>query len=81
MNVPHLQRAAVHFFIFIFNMPTIRKSTMEVQVDDTVYEFERVQLADAFEACVAVADAGHCELKHQPANKRPADPNVPSAPE
>ena len=54
---------------------------MEVQVDDTVYEFERVQLADAFEACVAVADAGHCELKHQPANKRPADPNVPSAPE
>jgi len=61
-------------------MPTIRKSTTEVQVDDTVYLFERVQLADAFEACVAAADAGHCELEHPPASKRPADSNVPSAP-
>ncbi|HYD95301.1 MAG TPA: hypothetical protein VEC01_08245 [Noviherbaspirillum sp.] len=77
----HLPQTAVHFLlIVIFNMPTIRKSTTEVQVDDTIYLFERVQLADAFEACVAVADAEHCELEHRPASKRSAVPDATSAP-
>jgi hypothetical protein len=52
-------------------MPTVRLSTKEVQVDDTVYVFDVVQIADAFEACVALADAGHCERDHKPVAKRP----------
>ncbi|WP_151638902.1 hypothetical protein [Noviherbaspirillum aerium] len=53
-------------------MATVRLSTKEVQVDDTVYVFDVVQIADAFEACVAAADAGHCEVDHPPVSKRPA---------
>jgi hypothetical protein len=52
-------------------MATVRLSTKEVQVDDTIYVFDVVQIADAFEACVATADATHCELEHQPVTKRP----------
>ena len=44
-------------------MPTIRKTPKQVQLDNTVYTFERVQLADA---CVATVDAAHC-LKDYPA--------------
>lgn len=47
-------------------MATIRKTPKQVQVDDTIYTFERAQLADAFEACVATVDAAHC-LKDYPA--------------
>lgn len=47
-------------------MAIIRKTPKQVQVDDTVYNFERVQLADAFEACVATVDVAHC-LKDYPA--------------
>jgi len=54
-------------------MATIRLSTKEIQVDDTVYAFDVVQIADAFEACVATADAGHCELEHKPVAKRAVD--------
>lgn len=50
-------------------MATVRISTKEVQVDDTVYVFDVVQIADAFEACVATADAVHCELNHRPVAK------------
>lgn len=53
-------------------MPTIRLSTKEVQVDDTIYVFDVVQVADRFEACVATVDAEHCELDHPPVAKRPA---------
>lgn len=53
-------------------MATVRLSTKEVQVDDTVYIFDVVQVADAFEACVAAADAGHCEVDFPPVSKRPA---------
>lgn len=53
-------------------MATVRLSTKEVQVDDTVYMFDIVQIADAFEACVAAADAAHCEVDFPPVSKRPA---------
>jgi hypothetical protein len=53
-------------------MATVRLSTKEVQIDDVVYSFDVVQIADAFEACVATtADADHCALEHQPVSKRP----------
>ncbi|NEX59631.1 hypothetical protein [Noviherbaspirillum galbum] len=52
-------------------MPTIRRTTKEVQVDDMLYIFDVVQVADAFEACVAATDVAHCELDHPPATKRP----------
>lgn len=52
-------------------MATVRISTKEVQVDDIVYMFDIVQIADAFEACVAMLDAGHCEIDHPPVAKRP----------
>lgn len=47
-------------------MAIIRKTPKQVQIDDTVYTFERVELADAFEACAATVDADHC-LKDYPA--------------
>ena len=52
-------------------MPTVRLSTKEVQIDDTIYVFDVVQIADAFEACVATADAAHCEIDHKPVERRP----------
>lgn len=52
-------------------MATIRLSTKEVQVDDIVYVFDVVQVADAFEACVATADAPHCAHDHRPVAQRP----------
>lgn len=51
-------------------MPTVRLSTKEVQVDDIIYVFDVVQIADAFEACVAAVDASQCELDHRPVEKR-----------
>ena len=60
------------------SMATIRLSTKEVQVDDTIYVFDIVQLADAFEACVATVDAAHCELDHRPVAKRPVEAGAPS---
>ena len=51
-------------------MATVRLTTKEVQVDDMVYVFDVVQIADAFEACVAIADAAHCEVLHKPVDKR-----------
>jgi hypothetical protein len=51
-------------------MATVRLSTKEVQVDETIYVFDVVQIADAFEACVATADASHCERNHRPVAKR-----------
>lgn len=53
-------------------MATIRLSTKEVQVDDMIYVFDVVQVADRFEACVAMLDAGHCAIDHPPVEKRPA---------
>lgn len=54
-------------------MATIRLSTKEVQVDDTVYVFDIVQVADAFEACVAMLDADHCRISHPPVATRPVE--------
>ncbi|GIZ52052.1 hypothetical protein [Noviherbaspirillum aridicola] len=54
-------------------MATIRLSTKEVQVDDTIYVFDVVQVADRFEACVAMTDVDHCTLDHPPVSKRPVD--------
>lgn len=51
-------------------MATVRLTTKEVQVDDMVYVFDVVQIADAFEACVAITDAAHCEVLHNPVAKR-----------
>lgn len=53
-------------------MATVRLSTKEVQVDDTIYVFDIVQIADAFEACVATVDAAVCAIDHQPVAKRQA---------
>lgn len=53
-------------------MPTVRLTTKEVQVDGTIYVFDTVHAADGFEACVATADAEHCEAEYRPASKRPA---------
>lgn len=58
-------------------MATVRLTTKEVQVDDTVYIFDVVQIADAFEACVAMVDVDHCELNHRPVAKRPAATSMP----
>lgn len=62
-------------------MPTIRLSTKEIQVDDTIYVFDVVQVADKFEACVAAADAEHCEIEHPPVTKRAVTPPAPTAQE
>lgn len=59
-------------------MPTIRLTTTEVQVDDTVYCFANADHADAFEACVATVDLSHCEQEYAPLEKRAA-PLVPPA--
>jgi hypothetical protein len=59
-------------------MATVRLNTREVQVDDTVYVFDIVQVADKFEACVAAADAAHCEVDFPPVEKRPGLNNGPS---
>ncbi len=53
-------------------MPTIRLTTKEVQIDQTIYVFDVVQVADKFEACVAMLDVAHCELDYPPTEKRPA---------
>ncbi|MDB5839516.1 MAG: hypothetical protein JWQ23_1468 [Herminiimonas sp.] len=53
-------------------MATIRLTTKEVQVDQTIYVFDVVQVADKFEACVAMLDVAHCEIEHTPVEKRPA---------
>jgi len=53
-------------------MATVRLNTKEVQVDDIVYVFDVVQVADKFEACVAAADAAHCEVDFPPVAKRPS---------
>jgi hypothetical protein len=57
------------------NMPTVRLSPTEVQVDNTVYTFESSGVADDFEACVATVDVGHCETKYLSVGKR--DVNEP----
>lgn len=54
-------------------MATIRLSTKEVQVDDTIYVFDVVQVADRFEACVAMTDVEHCTLDHPPVSRRSVD--------
>lgn len=66
-------------------MPTLRLSPKEVQVDDTIYAFERVVRADEFEACVATVDVAHCLRTIPPDSERPgsephADPE-PSEPD
>lgn len=59
-------------------MATVRLNTKEVQVDDTVYVFDIVQVADKFEACVAAADAAHCEVDFPPVAKRPGSAAAPA---
>ncbi|HEV2610877.1 MAG TPA: hypothetical protein VGU61_11465 [Noviherbaspirillum sp.] len=54
-------------------MPTVRLSPKEVRVDDAIYVFDVVQIADAFEACVAITDATHCESDYAPIAKRAAE--------
>lgn len=60
-------------------MPTVRKSPKEVQVDLTVYTFERVLQADAFEACVAALDVSHCLIEHPAVDIRPVVEPPPAA--
>jgi hypothetical protein len=52
-------------------MATVRLTTKEVQVDETIYVFDVVQVADKFEACVAMLDVAHCEIDHPSVVKRP----------
>lgn len=47
-------------------MATVRMTTKEVKVDSTIYKFDAVWKADAFEAYLAVADVEHCVKEHQP---------------
>lgn len=58
-------------------MANIRISPTEVQVNETIYTFESVDVADAFEACVATVDVAHCEQKHLSLGKRRAHPLAP----
>ncbi|MDB5727753.1 MAG: hypothetical protein JWQ00_958 [Noviherbaspirillum sp.] len=51
-------------------MATIRMSTLEVQVDNTVYSFDTPHDADAFEACVATVDLSYCETRIRATGKR-----------
>lgn len=51
-------------------MATVRLTTREVQVDSTIYGFDAVWKADAFEACLAVADVDYCLKAHQPVEMR-----------
>jgi hypothetical protein len=61
-------------------MATIRVSTLDVQVDDTLYTFDTPENADAFEACVATVDQAYCESTILAVSKRPvsADPRIPT---
>lgn len=56
-------------------MAPIRLSPTEVQVHGIVYMFSDVDIADDFEACIAMTDAHYCELEHPPVSKRLADSN------
>jgi len=58
-------------------MPNIRISPTEVQVDETIYTFENVAVADDFEACVATVDVSHCESRHVALDKRRVHPLAP----
>ncbi|HJW54630.1 MAG TPA: hypothetical protein VJ577_05085 [Burkholderiaceae bacterium] len=62
-------------------MATVRLTTKEVQVDSTIYKFDAVWKADAFEACLAVADVEHCVKEHQPVEIRQVehDLHIPMA--
>jgi len=53
-------------------MATVRLTPNEVQVDQIVYVYESASQADAFEACVAALDVGHCALDHPPQQTREA---------
>lgn len=54
-------------------MAIIRLSPTEVQVDDMDYVFASPDDADAFESCMAAADATFCAANHPPLNTRPSD--------
>lgn len=51
-------------------MATVRLTTKEVQVDSTIYKFDAVWKADAFEAYLAVADVDYCVKAHPPVEMR-----------
>ena len=53
-------------------MATVRVSPTEVQVNQVIYVYAGATQADAFEACVAVVEVGHCALEHPPLNTRQA---------
>lgn len=54
-------------------MATIRISPTEVQVDRLIYVYASASQADAFEACVAAVDVGHCVTDHPPQSTREAE--------
>lgn len=54
-------------------MAVIRLSPTEVQVDDMDYVFISADIADAFESCMATADANFCASQHSPSETRPSD--------
>lgn len=57
-------------------MATVRLTTKEVQVDSTIYTFDAVWKADAFEAYLAVADVEHCVKEHQPVEMRKVEQDL-----
>lgn len=54
-------------------MAIIRLSPTEVQVDDITYVFASADDGDAFESCMATADAPFCAAEHPPLSTRPND--------
>lgn len=59
-------------------MATVRLTTKEVRVNSTIYEFDAVWKADAFEVWLAVADVEHCVMQHQPVEMRSVEPGQPA---
>lgn len=59
-------------------MTTVRMTTKEVQVDSTIYQFDAVWKADAFEAYLAVADVEHCVKQHPPVGTRQVQREEPA---
>jgi hypothetical protein len=54
-------------------MATVRISPTEVQFYELIYSYASAAPADAFEACVAAVDVGHCVTDHPPQATRKVD--------
>lgn len=57
---------------------TIRRSDMQVQVEQTVYTFAKKEGADAFQQCLVNGTVETCYRDHAPVSMRPARADEPA---